>query len=365
MGNDPDAWEDVIGRHGIGRMNENGQRLLEFCANHSLCLPGSYFAGSLRSKVTWMHPRSKHWHQLDHIIVRRNRLHTVMKYRSMHSADCDTDHALVRCSVKLVPKKIHSASPKPAFKLNTTLMQDNQRVADFRQKLSDLDLMSEDDSPNGTWSRLKDCVTTAASDIFGPCNKKQPDWFRANLDLLLPALAEKRSTRMQLLQNNDDASRSHYQAAKSNVRRLTRQASERYWRELSDRVEHCANTGDIRGMYGGISEALGPTPKKTAPLSAADGTIITDLPGQLARWVEHYSLLYANPVEADLNAIAAAVPQMPTLVDLDCDITFEEIERSIKVLKNNKAPGSDGIPPELMKCGGAPLVNSLHHLYQC
>ena len=66
-----------------------------------------------------------------------------------------------------------------------------------------------------------------------------------------------------------------------------------------------------------------------------------------------------------LEAIAAAVPHMPSMDDLDRDITVEEIEWFIKALKNNKVPRSDGILPELIKCGGALLVNCLHHLYQC
>ncbi len=90
-------------------------------------------------------------------------------------------------------------------------------------------------------------------------------------------------------------------------------------------------------MYSGINEALGPTVKKTAPLRVIDGTIVNGLPGQLGRWVEHYSLLYGTPVDADLNAISAAVPQLPVFNELDAEISTMEIERAISDMKNNKS----------------------------
>ena len=43
-------------------------------------------------------------------------------------------------------------------------------------------------------------------------------------------------------------------------------------------------------MYNGIKEAIGPAPKKSAPLLSASGEILTDPPAQLDRWAEHYAL---------------------------------------------------------------------------
>ena len=50
-------------------MNENGQRLLELCTFHDLCITNSFHTKP-QHKVSWRHPRSKHWHQLDLILVR-------------------------------------------------------------------------------------------------------------------------------------------------------------------------------------------------------------------------------------------------------------------------------------------------------
>jgi hypothetical protein len=42
--------------------------------------------------------------------------------------------------------------------------------------------------------------------------------------------------------------------------------------------------------------------------------------------------------------------------------TSEEIKISLKVLRNNKAPGADNIPAELLKCGADEVVRLIHKL---
>ena len=60
-------------------------------------------------KVSWRHPRSHHWNQLDLNITRRADLSSVLPTRSCHSADCDMDHSFVTSNVRLKPRKIHHA----------------------------------------------------------------------------------------------------------------------------------------------------------------------------------------------------------------------------------------------------------------
>jgi len=60
VGSDHDLWPSCLGHFGVGKMNENGQRLLEMCTYYDLCLTNSYFKTKPQHKVSWRHPRSKH-----------------------------------------------------------------------------------------------------------------------------------------------------------------------------------------------------------------------------------------------------------------------------------------------------------------
>ncbi|XP_067910435.1 craniofacial development protein 2-like [Heterodontus francisci] len=85
VGADHDSWLSCLGRFGIGRMNENGQRLLELCTYHNLCITNSFFHTKPCHQVSWRHPRSRHWHQLDLIVTRQASLNSVQITRSFCS----------------------------------------------------------------------------------------------------------------------------------------------------------------------------------------------------------------------------------------------------------------------------------------
>ena len=48
-----------------------------------------------------MHPRSKHWHLIDYVIVRRTDRQDVKVTKTMCGADCWTDHRLVVSKLNL------------------------------------------------------------------------------------------------------------------------------------------------------------------------------------------------------------------------------------------------------------------------
>ena len=71
VGRSADAWTGVIGRHGVGNGNDNGILLISKCAEHRLLITNTTFHLKDKHTTSWMHPRSKHWHLLDYVIIRQ------------------------------------------------------------------------------------------------------------------------------------------------------------------------------------------------------------------------------------------------------------------------------------------------------
>ena len=92
VGTDHQTWEGVIGSEGVGKCNINGLLLLRKCAEQELLITNTVFCLPTRRKTTWMHPRSKHLHLIDYVIVRRKDRQDVRVTKPMCGADCWTDH---------------------------------------------------------------------------------------------------------------------------------------------------------------------------------------------------------------------------------------------------------------------------------
>ena len=108
VGSDLSAWERVIGHHGVGNENSNGSLLLTMCAEFQLVITNTLFQQAEKYKISWMHPRSKHWHLIDYTIIRQRDIYDVRKTRARRCRVCWSDHIMIRsqmyrCSVK--PRK--------------------------------------------------------------------------------------------------------------------------------------------------------------------------------------------------------------------------------------------------------------------
>ena len=82
----------------------------------------------------------------------------------------------------------------------------------------------------------------------------------------------------------------------------------------------------------------------------------------MKRWVEHYSEFYSRENSVVDSALDAIEP-LPIMEDLDAKRTLEEFSKAIDSLACGKAPGTDGIPPDLIKRCKCTLLQPLHDTF--
>ena len=81
----------------------------------------------------------------------------------------------------------------------------------------------------------------------------------------------------------------------------------------------------------------------------------------MARWVGQYLDLYSTENSVSRKALDT-IEDLPVLEELDTNPTIEELNKAIDALSSGKAPGEDGIPPEIIRCGKPALLKPLHEV---
>ena len=361
VGSDHTSWPECLGKFGVGKINDNGQRLLELCSRNNLCVTNTLFPGKPHRKVSWCHPRSKTWHQLDFVIISQKHRQEVLNTRTYHSADCDTDHSLVVSSIRLKPRPYHRQSHK-SKKIDVSKTNVAELKEQYCKALDEkLAVIAPSNDPQAYWDSLRSTIHQTALDTFGLKQRQNPDWYRDSHDVLKPALEQKRKSLLKVKSRPTRQAIADYRLSKATAQRTVRQCVREYWDSLCSRIERARDSGNIREMFEAIKTATGPVRQTTGILKKKDGSVIESTEQKLDRWIEHYSELYGSEGSADLSYIDN-LPEKPTLQNLDNPPDIEEITEIIKSLRPGKAAGEDEIPAELLKAGLASLADHISNL---
>ena len=135
VGRDYEIWSKVIGRHGIGKENANGSMLLDLSTKQNLVVINTIFQQVNKYKASWMHPRSKHWHLIDFVLVRQRDLRAVRLTRVMRPTSSWSDHRMVLTTVFLAAKpakRAHTAAPLK--KLDVAKLKDETICSELQQR---------------------------------------------------------------------------------------------------------------------------------------------------------------------------------------------------------------------------------------
>jgi len=89
--------------------------------------------------------------------------------------------------------------------------------------------------------------------------------------------------------------------------------------------------------------------KKTAmAMRLPDGSRATNASENMSVFAPHFHRVY-NAKRATDPTILAQVPQRRTMWELNDPITWDKFSKAVRKLKNAKAPGLTGVPPEAFK----------------
>lgn len=341
VGKNNQIWNGVLGGHGVGQVNSNGIRLLSLCPEFNLTISITLFQQKEKYKTSWMHPRSKHWHLIDYIIVGRANIKDILHTRAMRGAECWTDHRLIMAKV---------------------LLQVRPLIRRQKPNLADVEtLIYGKNTINEKWTSLSSKLHEAATNAIGYRGKLHQDWFDANSEEIHKLLDELHKSHKATLDNpTSTVLKSRWQALRKEAQSTMRALQNEWWTAKAAEIQRYADLSDMHNFYNAVKTTYGPKSLAVTPLRSADGTtLLKDQSLIVQRWAKHFEVLLNQPSPTDPTMLQE-LPNLPTLQALDSPPTFTEILKALRSLKNNKAPGPDNIPAEILKQGGYLSTRALH-----
>ena len=366
VGVDYSSWENVIGRHGVGRENSNGTLLMSLCAQNNLIITNTIFQQATKHKTTWMHPGTKEWHMIDYVITRHRDVSDVHHTRAMCGSSTWSDHRLVKTKLALrvkVPRHLHRL--KPAKKLDIAKLRSMETRSKLSLKLQEAYSSADNPGLNAadTWNTFKNLTLKVSEEVLGFPERKHRDWFDENDSLIKPLLTHLHELHIEAIEDKSDTVKADaYRTCKQQAQKSLRNMQNTWWKARAAELQKAADKRDYKTFYQGLKAVYGPTYKASAAIKSKDGTVLTEPAQILDRWAEHFKEVLNQDSVFDMSVLHD-IPQWDMNMSLVALPTMAEIQMCIKQLNSGKAPGEDGIPPDVYIHGGTSVAEQLLTLF--
>nr|VZI43072.1 unnamed protein product [Spirometra erinaceieuropaei] len=267
IGTDHAAWRGVLGPHGLRGSKDNGLLLLRTCAEHSLILMNTFFCLPEREKATRGHPRSRQWHLLDYVLVRRRGQRDVLVTKAIAGADGGIDHRLVisKMCIRLQPRR-RPQGKRPPGKLNIALLSLPAHHLHFSNELAQrlgnhpiADAAAADSaSVENRRCQLRDTVQSTALAALGRASRHHQDLFDDNDADISNLLAEKNRPHKAYVDHPTDDNRTAFYRSRRHFQQRLRKMQNTWTARKAEEIQGYADSNEWKNFFSAVKAVYGP-----------------------------------------------------------------------------------------------------------
>lgn len=359
IGKDNKGWERVMLKSGYGERNERGERLLEFALEQDLLICNTKFQQKDCRKWTWKSPDGRTTNMIDLILIDRRWMTSVRLCRTFQGADIASDHSLVLCNLKLKLKRL----PKRIYvkRRNLDVLKNTEKRLEYAMEIENK-LASEKLEGLKVSQKaqiLNKIVEKVVEEVIPEIEKKKNKWIS---EATLKLAKEKREIRLQMRESINMAIK--YKELCKQVKKSARKDKQDWIDKQCCEMEKYAGQHKTREAYKMVKNITRRWQPRQLAIKDKEGKILMEKEKVRNRWTEYCRELYEDKDKTDgeLRELVQELKEIspPPRNDEEEDILEAEVERAIKMLKNNKSPGVDGITSEMIKAGGHRLMKEIH-----
>ena len=256
--------QNNFGRHGVGRRNENGERLLNFLTSNSLFAANTAFAHSSRHITTrtgWIKDKTTnksrpYYSQIDYVLCRSRSKVLLTDSRAYAGTKLHSDHKLVCAKIDFSRSyQLYKSNKIKTKRYDTTTLvcsKDSQELyqANVRQQIKHLETanVNTDVNTQTSFDELFQGIKTAAAETVG--YKKKNNRYHHTSDPLVVSMVNERHKLLQQLNSNEERDRAPLRQKinrlKNDIKKRLKILKTEYANGLADTINA---TDDTRKMF--------------------------------------------------------------------------------------------------------------------
>ena len=156
--------EECMGRHGLGKRNNEGQAVVDFAKRRELAITNTYFVKKLAHRVTYSSGgRSS---QVDYIMVRRRRIKEVVDTKVVVGESVAKQHRIVVSAIIIWTK--WRKAPKLMKRIKWWKLKDSKVNSKFKMDVIKSGILSGQED----WQRIAEMIRSIARKELGETSGK-------------------------------------------------------------------------------------------------------------------------------------------------------------------------------------------------
>ena len=353
-------YPENMGRFGKGLLNSNGEHLLDFAKENDLVLTNTLFQHKFAHRTTWTSlerilphlafdgtiRRNPYRNQIDYIITKQLHKSLFQDSRSYSGISTSTDHKLVKAVIKLDWWRMKNQKSK-SKKIDTSKLCEEPFRQQFserlKEKIAETDML--DEKPNESWKIIANACKETAKEVLGVKDRnKKP----SITDEIKQLSNMQKKLRDDAEAANDKTTRRKLKDKRNKtLKEIKHRLKEEQTVTLNKEMQEIENNkNNTNKYYQAIRVINSKKPRKPLRIYDNDFNLVSSEKDQITIITKFYK---------DLFHSEDSPPPVPP-VRMDPPFTSEEISKSARKLKNNKATGIDDVHAEYIKYG----PNELH-----
>uniref|UniRef100_A0A8D9DTK6 Craniofacial development protein 2 n=1 Tax=Cacopsylla melanoneura TaxID=428564 RepID=A0A8D9DTK6_9HEMI len=359
-----ESQSDVAGKFTVHDYNNNnGDYMAEFAARNKLFIRSTSFQHKKIHLGTWKVRGSNQVNQIDHVLVSKRHISSVLDVRACRGFNCDSDHYLVKAIIREKLSTVQTLKKNKQTKWDTTeLKKDVEVRRAYQEALSERLHISPNISVEEKWKLTRTAITNAAEKTVSKQKKgRNMNWYDQECKDLVE---RKNQARQVMLQRNTRNAKETYKNLRRESKRIMKRKKQENLRREMKEIEDLNKEGETRKFYVAMKKMRNEFQPKISGCRNDRGVVDLDERNTINKWTQYFKELLnpdnVEPLRSETQE-HETTPQNRQADDNEEEDApnITEVKKAIQRLKNNRAPGEDGIVAELIKYGGEELENAI------